>query len=170
MWSNDGDPDVPDLERQQYIFFSVVEKLLDEFAHHLGILIMIIAIVFTSYVVESLGHTILGWRSVPTDNSGLGKSTIQTEPIIEQVLRASLLYRGLDDRNLGLKASCLWLFLRMNNRYGHPGTWDTSQPGPVQVPTQHSPLPTDYSLLLVLVTLLVLFLNIDAFLLDQQSL
>ncbi|KAJ9545634.1 hypothetical protein OSB04_025341 [Centaurea solstitialis] len=41
-------------------------------------------IVFTK-VAESLGHTVLGWRSVPTDNSGLGKSAIQTEPIIEQV-------------------------------------------------------------------------------------
>ncbi|GAA0141103.1 oxidoreductase [Lithospermum erythrorhizon] len=38
-------------------------------------------IVFTK-VAESLGHTILGWRSVPTDNSRLGKSA---EPVIEQV-------------------------------------------------------------------------------------
>lgn len=36
-------------------------------------------------VAESLGHSVLGWRSVPTDNSGLGKSALQTEPIIEQV-------------------------------------------------------------------------------------
>ncbi|GFP81092.1 glutamate synthase 1 [nadh] chloroplastic [Phtheirospermum japonicum] len=36
-------------------------------------------------VAESLGHTVLGWRPVPTDNSGLGKSALQTEPIIEQV-------------------------------------------------------------------------------------
>lgn len=36
-------------------------------------------------VAESLGHTVLGWRSVPTDNSGLGKSALQTEPVIEQV-------------------------------------------------------------------------------------
>lgn len=41
-------------------------------------------IVFTK-VAESLGHTVLGWRPVPTDNSGLGKSALQTEPIIEQV-------------------------------------------------------------------------------------
>ncbi|KAL4557008.1 hypothetical protein LXL04_035178 [Taraxacum kok-saghyz] len=41
-------------------------------------------IVFTK-VAESLGHTVLGWRTVPTDNSGLGKSAIQTEPVIEQV-------------------------------------------------------------------------------------
>ncbi|XP_011076008.1 glutamate synthase 1 [NADH], chloroplastic isoform X1 [Sesamum indicum] len=41
-------------------------------------------VVFTK-VAESLGHTVLGWRLVPTDNSGLGKSALQTEPIIEQV-------------------------------------------------------------------------------------
>ncbi|KAL6127562.1 hypothetical protein ACLB2K_070927 [Fragaria x ananassa] len=40
--------------------------------------------VFTK-VAESLGHTVLGWRSVPTDNSDLGKSALQTEPVIEQV-------------------------------------------------------------------------------------
>lgn len=36
-------------------------------------------------VAESLGHTVLGWRSVLTDNSDLGKSALQTEPVIEQV-------------------------------------------------------------------------------------
>ncbi|KAK4273901.1 hypothetical protein QN277_017207 [Acacia crassicarpa] len=36
-------------------------------------------------VAESLGHSVLGWRSVPTDNSGLGKSARQTEPVVEQV-------------------------------------------------------------------------------------
>ncbi|XP_041998086.1 glutamate synthase 1 [NADH], chloroplastic-like [Salvia splendens] len=41
-------------------------------------------IVFTK-VAESLGHLVLGWRLVPTDNSGLGKSALQTEPVIEQV-------------------------------------------------------------------------------------
>ncbi|KAL5727008.1 alanine dehydrogenase [Ranunculus cassubicifolius] len=40
--------------------------------------------IFTK-VAESLGHTVLGWRSVPTDNSGLGKSAVDTEPVIEQV-------------------------------------------------------------------------------------
>lgn len=40
--------------------------------------------VFTK-VAESLGHTVLGWRSVPTDNSGLGMSAIETEPVVEQV-------------------------------------------------------------------------------------
>ncbi|XP_058100409.1 glutamate synthase 1 [NADH], chloroplastic isoform X5 [Magnolia sinica] len=38
-----------------------------------------------SKVAESLGHVVLGWRSVPTDNTGLGKSALQTEPVIEQV-------------------------------------------------------------------------------------
>lgn len=36
-------------------------------------------------MAESLGHSVLGWRPVPTDNSGLGKAALQTEPIIEQV-------------------------------------------------------------------------------------
>lgn len=36
-------------------------------------------------MAESLGHTILGWRRVKTDNSDLGDSALQTEPIIEQV-------------------------------------------------------------------------------------
>ncbi|KAF8380054.1 hypothetical protein HHK36_027524 [Tetracentron sinense] len=41
-------------------------------------------VVFTK-VAESLGHVVLGWRSVPTNNTGLGKSAIQTEPVVEQV-------------------------------------------------------------------------------------
>ncbi|PIA49013.1 hypothetical protein AQUCO_01300099v1 [Aquilegia coerulea] len=40
--------------------------------------------VFTK-VAESLGHTVLGWRPVPTDNTGLGKSALETEPVVEQV-------------------------------------------------------------------------------------
>ncbi|KAF4355911.1 hypothetical protein G4B88_011635 [Cannabis sativa] len=36
-------------------------------------------------VAESLGHTVLGWRLVPTDNSGLGNFALMTEPVIEQV-------------------------------------------------------------------------------------
>lgn len=36
-------------------------------------------------MAESLGHTVLGWRPVPTDNSDLGKSALMTEPVIEQV-------------------------------------------------------------------------------------
>ncbi|XP_028789416.1 glutamate synthase [NADH], amyloplastic-like, partial [Neltuma alba] len=40
--------------------------------------------VFTK-VAESLGHSVLGWRSVPTNNTGLGKSALHTEPVIEQV-------------------------------------------------------------------------------------
>ncbi|KAJ8452700.1 hypothetical protein Cgig2_005036 [Carnegiea gigantea] len=40
--------------------------------------------VFTK-VAESLGQSVLGWRSVPTDNSGLGQSVLQTEPVVEQV-------------------------------------------------------------------------------------
>ncbi|KAI7729212.1 hypothetical protein M8C21_016138, partial [Ambrosia artemisiifolia] len=40
---------------------------------------------FYKEVAESLGHTVLGWRTVLTDNSSLGKSALQTEPVIEQV-------------------------------------------------------------------------------------
>lgn len=40
---------------------------------------------FCCQVAESLGHSVLGWRSVPTDNTGLGKSAVLTEPVIEQV-------------------------------------------------------------------------------------
>ncbi|KAL5202555.1 hypothetical protein ABZP36_013507 [Zizania latifolia] len=36
-------------------------------------------------IAESLGHVVLGWRRVPTDNSALGKSALDTEPVIEQV-------------------------------------------------------------------------------------
>nr|XP_009415149.1 PREDICTED: glutamate synthase 1 [NADH], chloroplastic-like isoform X1 [Musa acuminata subsp. malaccensis] len=36
-------------------------------------------------VAESLGHVILGWRPVPTNNTELGESARRTEPIIEQV-------------------------------------------------------------------------------------
>ncbi|EPS62791.1 hypothetical protein M569_11998, partial [Genlisea aurea] len=36
-------------------------------------------------VAESLGHKVIGWRRVPTDNSGLGNAALQTEPVIEQV-------------------------------------------------------------------------------------
>jgi len=32
-----------------------------------------------------LGHVVLGWRPVPTDNTDLGKSALQTEPVMEQV-------------------------------------------------------------------------------------
>ncbi|XP_073007350.1 glutamate synthase 1 [NADH], chloroplastic isoform X1 [Typha latifolia] len=40
--------------------------------------------VFTQ-VAESLGHEVLGWRLVPTDNLDLGDSAVRTEPVIEQV-------------------------------------------------------------------------------------
>lgn len=30
------------------------------------------------------GFTVLGWRSVPVEREGLGKSALETEPIIEQ--------------------------------------------------------------------------------------
>ena len=36
-------------------------------------------------VAESLGHTILGWRVLKTNNGNLGKSAVETEPIVAQV-------------------------------------------------------------------------------------
>ncbi|MFS7948090.1 putative glutamate synthase (NADH) [Helianthus anomalus] len=36
-------------------------------------------------VAESLRQTVLGWCTVPIDNSILGKAALQTEPVIEQV-------------------------------------------------------------------------------------
>ena len=42
-------------------------------------------------VCDNQGHTLLGWRRVPTDNATLGESAIKTEPLVEQffVLRAT---------------------------------------------------------------------------------
>jgi len=48
-------------------------------------LFLMFLILMAMKVAESLGHTVLGWRPVPTDNSGLGNSALQTEPVIEQV-------------------------------------------------------------------------------------
>lgn len=36
-------------------------------------------------VAESLGHSVLGWRKVKTDNSDIGQSARRTEPVVEQV-------------------------------------------------------------------------------------
>jgi glutamate synthase (NADPH/NADH) len=35
-------------------------------------------------VAQQLGHETLAWRVVPTDNTDLGQSALNTEPIIEQ--------------------------------------------------------------------------------------
>ncbi|XP_041013911.1 glutamate synthase 1 [NADH], chloroplastic-like isoform X4 [Juglans microcarpa x Juglans regia] len=51
--------------------------------------------VFTK-VAESLGHTVLGWRPVPTDNRGLGKSALQTEPVVEQVFLTPIHWSHVD--------------------------------------------------------------------------
>ncbi|KAL4855140.1 Glutamate synthase [NADH] [Chlorella vulgaris] len=42
-------------------------------------------------VAANQGHTVLGWRRVPTDNSTLGPGAVETEPVVEQffVLRAA---------------------------------------------------------------------------------
>lgn len=36
-------------------------------------------------VAEELGHRVLGWRTVKTNNAGLGKGAVDTEPIVAQV-------------------------------------------------------------------------------------
>lgn len=36
-------------------------------------------------MAEELGHKVLGWRRVKTDNSDLGESALDTEPVVEQV-------------------------------------------------------------------------------------
>jgi len=36
-------------------------------------------------VAEELGHEVLGWRSVPTDSTGIGPSALATQPIVEQI-------------------------------------------------------------------------------------
>ncbi len=36
-------------------------------------------------VAEQLGHEVLGWRSVPTDSTGIGPSALATQPIVEQI-------------------------------------------------------------------------------------
>ena len=35
-------------------------------------------------VAAELGHEVLAWRSVPTDNRSLGASAVKVEPVIEQ--------------------------------------------------------------------------------------
>ena len=35
-------------------------------------------------VCTKLGHETLGWRTLPTDNRSLGKSAVDTEPVVEQ--------------------------------------------------------------------------------------
>lgn len=35
-------------------------------------------------VAFDLGHEVLAWRTVPTDNRSLGASAVKTEPVIEQ--------------------------------------------------------------------------------------
>ena len=36
-------------------------------------------------VAKRLGHRVLGWRKVPTNNADLGQGALDTEPVIEQV-------------------------------------------------------------------------------------
>ncbi|KAG0592165.1 hypothetical protein KC19_1G230200 [Ceratodon purpureus] len=50
-------------------------------------------------VAEALGHTVLGWRRIKTDNSDLGYSAIQTEPMIEQVFLTKSSMSTIDFEN-----------------------------------------------------------------------
>ncbi|KAG0612200.1 hypothetical protein M758_6G009700 [Ceratodon purpureus] len=52
-----------------------------------------------SQVAEALGHTVLGWRRIKTDNSDLGYSAIQTEPMIEQVFLTKSSMSTIDFEN-----------------------------------------------------------------------
>ena len=36
-------------------------------------------------VSMELGHSVLAWRRVPTDNSSIGPAALSTEPVVEQV-------------------------------------------------------------------------------------
>lgn len=67
--------------------------------------------VFTE-VAEALGHTVLGWRRIKTDNSDLGKSAIQTEPVIEQVFLTSSTLSKIDfESQVCFLCFHLWLVL-----------------------------------------------------------
>lgn len=59
-------------------------------------------------VAESLGHTVLGWRSVPTDNSDLGKSARQTEPVVEQVFLTPTPRSKVDLERQVISLSCAY--------------------------------------------------------------
>ncbi|KAK1582905.1 hypothetical protein Q3G72_019463 [Acer saccharum] len=76
--------------------------------------------VFTK-VAESLGHTVLGWRTVPSDNSGLGNSAVQTEPVVEQVfLTPSLRSNGDFEQQMYIlrRVSMVNIRAALNLQYG----------------------------------------------------
>eukprot|EP00850_Spirogloea_muscicola_P006153 SM000029S10448 [mRNA] locus=s29:251852:264982:+ [translate_table: standard] len=45
---------------------------------------------------ELLGHKVLGWRRIKTNNADLGKAALDTEPVVEQVYVTSSLQSKLD--------------------------------------------------------------------------
>ncbi|KAL2650685.1 hypothetical protein R1flu_018813 [Riccia fluitans] len=72
-------------------------------------------------VAESLGHKLLGWRKVKTDNSGLGKSALDTEPVVEQVFLtpSSKSRHGLDEQMYVLrKLSMIQIRVALNMPHG----------------------------------------------------
>lgn len=50
-----------------------------------NVMLIFVLYMFGRQIAKSLGHVVLGWRRVPTDNSDLGKAALETEPVIEQV-------------------------------------------------------------------------------------
>jgi len=57
---------------------------------------LILSCMFGLQIAKSLGHDVFGWRQVPTDNSDLGKSALDTEPVIEQVFVSKSTYSKAD--------------------------------------------------------------------------
>jgi glutamate synthase (NADPH/NADH) len=47
-------------------------------------------------IAKLLGHDIIGWRGVPTDNSDLGNQALDTEPVIEQVFVSKSIHSKAD--------------------------------------------------------------------------
>ncbi|XP_024399147.1 glutamate synthase 1 [NADH], chloroplastic isoform X2 [Physcomitrium patens] len=72
-------------------------------------------------VAESLGHRILGWRVVKTDNTGLGKGAIETEPIVAQVFLSPSSHSTVDiERQMYVlrKTSMIAIRAALNLQYG----------------------------------------------------
>lgn len=52
-------------------------------------------------IAAELGHEVLAWRAVPTDNRSLGASAVKVEPVVEQWFVAA---RGAKNRHLDAEA------------------------------------------------------------------
>lgn len=56
---------------------------------------------------EDQGHTILGWREVPTDGTDVGPSALNTEPVIEQLFLSNSSHSLYGKTNVEQQASTL---------------------------------------------------------------